>query len=86
MLGPPDGYDLLRGVDVSLRPRHPDDVAVLDAGLYDDVYTRAHADTRPWIPIPKGDPALSPYAVTSVSAEVSSSQSSLPTANSPARH
>ena len=69
--GPPDGYDLLKGADVTLRPRHPDDVAELHAGLYDDVYTRAHADTRPWIPIPSGDPELSPYAVTSVSAEVS---------------
>jgi RimJ/RimL family protein N-acetyltransferase len=63
--------DTLAGVNVGLRPRHPDDVAVLHDGLYNDVATRAQADSRPWIPIPAGDPALSPYAVESVSENVS---------------
>lgn len=63
--------DLLRGARVALRPRHPDDVAVLHDGLYNDLATRAQADSRPWIPVPAGDPALSPYAVGSVSEHVS---------------
>ncbi len=63
--------DPLRGAHVALRPRHPDDVAVLHDGLYNDVATRAQADSRPWIPIPAGDSALSPYAVESVSESVS---------------
>ena len=51
---------------VELRARHPEDVPILQAQLYDDVATRSLADTRPWWPIPP-DPALSPYAVTEVS-------------------
>lgn len=61
----------MRGAGVGLRARHPDDVAVLHDGLYNDVATRAQADSRPWIPIPAGDSALSPYAVESVSENVS---------------
>ena len=63
--------DLLRGADVALRARHADDIAVLHDGLYNDVITRAQADSRPWIPIPAGAPALSPYAVESVSESAS---------------
>ncbi len=63
--------DPLRGATVSLRPRHSADIAILHAGLYDDLATRAQGDSRPWIPIPDGPPALSPFAVTSVSDEVS---------------
>jgi RimJ/RimL family protein N-acetyltransferase len=58
--------DVLRGEHVALRARHPEDVPVLQAELYEDVATRARADTRPWRPIP-ADPALSPYAVADVS-------------------
>lgn len=65
---PPDR--LMSATRVALRPRHPEDVAVLHDELYNDVATRAQADTRPWIPIPAGDPALSPLAVTSVSESV----------------
>jgi RimJ/RimL family protein N-acetyltransferase len=54
--------DPLRGDHVALRARHPDDIPILHAELYDDVVTRAHADSRPWRPIPP-EPALSPYAV-----------------------
>ena len=53
---------MLNGALVALRARHPDDVAVLQAGLYDDVPTRSQADSRPWRPIPEGSSA-SPYAV-----------------------
>jgi RimJ/RimL family protein N-acetyltransferase len=42
--------------------RHESDVAVLQAELYDDVDTRAAADSRPWRPISPGS-AASPYAV-----------------------
>ena len=56
-----DGHDLLRGDHVALRSRHSDDIPVLHAELYNDVTTRAHADSRPWRPIPP-DPKLSPYA------------------------
>jgi RimJ/RimL family protein N-acetyltransferase len=44
----------LRGEHVLLRARHPDDVAILQLELYDDVATRAQADSRPWRPIPPG--------------------------------
>ena len=59
----------MRGSQVALRERRPEDVPVLQAELYDDVATRSRADTRPWRPIPP-DAALSPYAVTSVSDDV----------------
>ncbi|HET7045483.1 MAG TPA: GNAT family protein [Gaiellaceae bacterium] len=58
----------LRGERVALRPRRPEDVDVLHAELYDDVETRARADTRPWRPIPPGSPE-SPYAVTGAGTE-----------------
>jgi RimJ/RimL family protein N-acetyltransferase len=64
-------HDLLRGAKVALRPRHPADVAILHDGLYNDLATRAQADSRPWIPIPDGAPTISPFAVTSVSEDVS---------------
>src|SRR5262249_11231090 len=48
--------------NVALRARHPDDIPILHAELYNDVTTRAHADSRPWRPI-LPDPSLSPYAV-----------------------
>src|SRR5262245_54907489 len=47
---------------VALRARRAEDVAVLQAQLYDDLATRALADTRAWRPIPDDD-ASSPYAV-----------------------
>jgi len=56
-----DEHDLLRGDHVALRSRHPDDIPVLHAELYNDVTTRTHADSRPWRPI-RPDPELSPYA------------------------
>jgi RimJ/RimL family protein N-acetyltransferase len=56
-----DEQDLLRGDHVALRSRHPDDIPVLHAELYNDVTTRTHADSRPWRPI-RPDPELSPYA------------------------
>lgn len=64
-------HHLLQRADVALRPRRPEDIVFLHDGLYNDLATRAQADTRPWIPIPAGDPTLSPYAVTSVSETVS---------------
>jgi RimJ/RimL family protein N-acetyltransferase len=57
--------DYLQSDHVALRARQPEDIPVLQAELYDDVATRARADTRPWVPIPP-DPALSPYSVTGV--------------------
>jgi RimJ/RimL family protein N-acetyltransferase len=48
---------------VGLRARDEADVAVLHAELYEDIATRARADSRPWRPIPAGSPA-SPYAVS----------------------
>src|SRR5262249_20192830 len=56
-----DVHDPLRGDHVALRSRHLDDLPILHAELYDDVTPRAHADSRPWRPIPP-DPKLSPYA------------------------
>jgi RimJ/RimL family protein N-acetyltransferase len=52
---------MLRGEVAGLRARHDSDVPVLHAGLYDDVATRARADSRPWQPIPPG--LASPYRV-----------------------
>jgi RimJ/RimL family protein N-acetyltransferase len=65
------GVNPLAGTNLLLRPRHEDDVAVLHRELYDDISTRARADSRPWIPIPERATALSPYAVESISDEVS---------------
>jgi RimJ/RimL family protein N-acetyltransferase len=53
---------VLHGERIGLRARHESDVAVLQAELYDDVETRAAADSRPWRPISPGSEA-SPYAV-----------------------
>lgn len=47
---------MLRGESVGLRARRAEDVAVLEAELYDDVPTRSRADARPWRPIPPGSP------------------------------
>jgi RimJ/RimL family protein N-acetyltransferase len=54
---------MLRGKLTGLRARHDSDIAVLEAGLYDDVETRVRADNRPWRPLPPGS-AASPYRVT----------------------
>ena len=54
---------MLRAGKVGLRARNEADVAVLHAELYEDIATRAQADSRPWIPIPPGS-AASPYAVS----------------------
>ena len=54
---------MLRTGKVGLRARDEADVAVLHAELYEDIATRAQADSRPWRPIPPGS-AASPYAVT----------------------
>ena len=61
----------LAATNLLLRPRHQDDVAVLHHELYNDISTRVRADSRPWIPIPDSATALSPYAVESISDEVS---------------
>lgn len=54
---------MLRGDLTLLRARHDDDIAILDAELYDDVETRVRADSRPWRPIPAGS-AASTFRVT----------------------
>ncbi|MFE0462155.1 GNAT family N-acetyltransferase [Kitasatospora sp. NPDC058965] len=59
---------MLPGDRITLRARHEADVPVLQAELYDDVPTRARADSRPWRPIPPGS-AHSPYAVAGPSEE-----------------
>ncbi|MEV0645386.1 GNAT family protein [Phytomonospora sp. NPDC050363] len=51
---------MITGGKVLLRPRHDADVAVLHENLYENVATRAGADTRPWLP---RTPSASPYAV-----------------------
>ncbi len=51
---------MLRGTKVGLRPRHPDDVAVLHAALHDDPSVRVRTDTRPWQPL---NADQSPFAV-----------------------
>jgi RimJ/RimL family protein N-acetyltransferase len=61
----------LSGRHVALRARHADDVPILQAQLYDDLPTRARADSRPWRPIPP-DSEHSPYAVTGVSDDAAS--------------
>jgi RimJ/RimL family protein N-acetyltransferase len=53
---------MLRGEVTGLRARHDSDIPVLHAQLYDDVETRARADSRPWQPIPPG--SGSPYVVS----------------------
>ncbi len=53
---------MMHGEKVALRARHEQDVAVLHAELYDDVATRARADTRAWQPISPGT-AASPFAI-----------------------
>jgi RimJ/RimL family protein N-acetyltransferase len=54
---------MLRGELVLLRARRDDDLAILDAELHDDVYTRIRADAKPWRPVPSG-PATSTFRVT----------------------
>ncbi len=53
---------MLRAGKVGLRARDEADVAVLHDELYEDIATRARADSRPWRPISAGS-AASPYAV-----------------------
>jgi RimJ/RimL family protein N-acetyltransferase len=60
---------MLRAGKVGLRARDEADVAVLHAELYEDIATRARADSRPWRPIPAGS-AASPYAVSEPRDEV----------------
>jgi RimJ/RimL family protein N-acetyltransferase len=45
---------MLRGELTGLRARHEDDIAVLEAELYEDVETWVRADSRPWRPVPPG--------------------------------
>jgi RimJ/RimL family protein N-acetyltransferase len=52
-------HGVLTGEKVHLRARRAEDVAVLHADLYDDVVTRARADSRPWRPWPTAND--SPY-------------------------
>ncbi|MDQ2839309.1 MAG: GNAT family N-acetyltransferase [Actinomycetota bacterium] len=52
---------MLTGTVVALRARAESDVAILHAGLQDDVATKSRADSRPWRPIPLG--AASPFAI-----------------------
>ncbi|MFG1811391.1 GNAT family N-acetyltransferase [Streptomyces sp. NPDC049040] len=59
---------MINGERIGLRARHQSDVAVLHAELYDDVATRARADSRPWRPLPPGS-GQSPYAVSEPSDE-----------------
>ena len=54
---------MLRAGKAGLRARDQADVAVLHAELYEDIATRAQADSRPWVPISPGSVA-SPYAVS----------------------
>ena len=48
---------MLRVGKVGLRARDEADVAVLHAELYEDIATRAQADSRPWLLIPPGSAA-----------------------------
>jgi RimJ/RimL family protein N-acetyltransferase len=60
---------MLRGDLVGLRARQEADVPVLHSELYDDIATRARADSRPWRPIAPTSTA-SPYAVAGPSDDV----------------
>ncbi|MFI9387698.1 GNAT family N-acetyltransferase [Kutzneria sp. NPDC052558] len=60
---------MIQGEKIGLRARHESDVAVLHAELYDDVATRARADSRPWRPISPGS-SDSPFTVAGPSDEV----------------
>jgi RimJ/RimL family protein N-acetyltransferase len=55
---------MLRGERVGLRARQEADLPILLDELYNDVTTRAQADSRPWRPIPPEDAKRSPYDVT----------------------
>ncbi|GAB3928590.1 hypothetical protein GCM10029976_026670 [Kribbella albertanoniae] len=59
---------MILGEKIGLRARHESDVPVLHSELYDDVATRARADSRPWRPISPGSDQ-SPFAVTEPSDE-----------------
>lgn len=43
---------MISGNLAGLRARLPEDVAILDAELYNDVPNHARADSRPWQPLP----------------------------------
>ncbi|MET9696457.1 GNAT family protein [Streptomyces sp. NPDC006529] len=60
---------MIKGHLAGLRARHPDDVAVLHAELYDDVPTRARADSRPWRPL-SATGGHSPYEPAAPSEDV----------------
>ncbi|MET3984541.1 GNAT family protein [Streptomyces sp. PvR034] len=57
---------MINGHLAGLRARHPDDVAVLHAELYDDVPMHSRADSRPWRPLPVAG-GHSPYEPTGAS-------------------
>ncbi|MFD5886625.1 GNAT family N-acetyltransferase [Streptomyces sp. NPDC060334] len=42
---------MITGQLAGLRARHPDDVATLHAGLYEDVPNHSRSDSRPWRPL-----------------------------------
>lgn len=42
---------MITGQLAALRARHPDDVATLHAGLYEDVPNHSRSDSRPWRPL-----------------------------------
>jgi RimJ/RimL family protein N-acetyltransferase len=48
---------MMRGEKIGLRARHDTDVPVFQAELYNDVRTRAGADSRPWTPVSPGPAA-----------------------------
>lgn len=51
---------MISGNLAGLRARLPEDVAILDAELYNDVPNRARSDARPWRPVPASG-GHSPY-------------------------
>lgn len=59
---------MILGEKTGLRARHESDVPVLHRELYEDVPTRARADSRPWRPL-AADSGHSPFAVTEPSHE-----------------
>lgn len=53
---------MIRGRRVTLRAREAADLPVLLSELYNDVATRARADSRPWLPV-SPDGSNQPYSV-----------------------
>jgi RimJ/RimL family protein N-acetyltransferase len=48
---------MMRGEKIGLRARHETDIPAFQAELYNDVVTRAGADSRPWLPVSPGPAA-----------------------------